>query len=342
MAELTKLFTGPSLPHITADVCTKDRYTDTLPLTLMSIAAQTKRVNQVIIYDDSVNRKDMREIEILRYAFERFDSLGIQWSVQFGYQRGQHLGHQIIQEMAQDLVWRIDDDEMADHNVLECLLSDMKQGVGAAAGLVLPPSAPVLDHPPNIITKLDTNCQWYRWGGYKECEHLYSSYLYRKGIQDFDTNLSPVAHHEETLHTYGIYKKGFKLIVDGRALTWHLRNSAGGIRTGNREDWERDEIAFQETMREYEGKKVVFLDCGMGDHVVFKKAVLPKIKEKYKDLTLALCYPDIFPGEKCISIAEGAKICNPTKHNVYKFCIDNNWKTELKYAYAKLYGVTID
>ena len=78
MAELTKLFTGPPPPHILVDVCTKDRYISTLPLTLMSIASQTKLVNQVIIYDDSVNRKDMREIEILRYAFERFDSLGIQ------------------------------------------------------------------------------------------------------------------------------------------------------------------------------------------------------------------------------------------------------------------------
>lgn len=338
------------MAHITVDCCTKDRYLTTLPQTLLSIAMQTRTPDALVLYDDSENQMDIRNNETFRYILQLFEEKKIQWQVMFGAKRGQHIGHQRIQEMAQgEFIWRIDDDEIAQPNVLETLLNRFKElgeGVGAVGGLVLVPGASIQSPTPNKITdSIDHNCQWHRWPAemstpYLEVEHLYSSYLYRKGIQDFDINLSPVAHREETLHSYGIFKKGCKVIATGEAITYHFRSSSGGIRTGKSEDWYHDEVAFQETLREYNGKKVCFLDCGKGDHVIFK-TLLPKIKEKYKEITLAVCYPDIFPDEKCISIAEGLKICNPEKHNIYKWCIDHNWRDELKYAYAEMYGVEI-
>jgi hypothetical protein len=251
----------------------------------------------------------------------------------------------MIQDKATDLVWRIDDDEVAEPTVLQILELRMLNGVGAVAGLVIPPGTIKQDFPPNTIKNIDNgNCQWFYWpnSDIKEVEHLYSSYLYRKGIQEFDLSLSCVAHREETLHTYGIYRKGYKLIVDPAAVTYHFRASTGGIRaSGQKEDWDRDEIAYRETLREYEGHKICYLDSGMGDHIVFR-SILPKIKEKYKDVVLAVCYPELFPGENCISLAEGQKLCNPDRHNIFKYCIDKGWKDkEIKYAYAELYGVEI-
>jgi hypothetical protein len=315
--------------HITAGICTKDRYNE-LSLCLLSIINQTRPVNKLIIYDDSVNRVDLREEQIFKYLFYLLESKKIEWSVLYGARRGQHIGHQYIQREALELVYRLDDDEVAEANVLEKLESHFLQPksygrVGAVAGLVIDPRAPTGEFKPNLISTVDSgNCQWYRWHGIKDAEHLYSSYLYKKGIQDFDTNLSPVAHREETLHTYGIFKKGYRLIVDSTAVTYHFRAESGGIRSeGKQEHYYRDEIAFQEILREYEGTKVCFLDSGMGDHLVFK-SILPKIKEKYPNVILAVCYPELFPGEICISLDEGFKICNPERHNIFKWCIDHH------------------
>jgi hypothetical protein len=335
------------MAHVTVDVCTKDRYLTTLPLTLVSIANQTRKPDYVVIYDDSSNPIDIGANETLRYVFQMFDTKGIKWRHIWGQKRGQHIGHQVIQDMAQELVWRIDDDEIAEPNVLEILLSQFGERVGAVGGLVLMPGSGVDICKPNkikdAIENKPYNCQWHYWKGPDtavEVEHIYSSYLYRKGIQDFDINLSPVAHREETLHSYGIFKKGFKLVIDSKAITWHYRAGSGGIRTGNQEDWFRDEIAFHETMRLYDGEIVCFLDSGKGDHLVFK-SILPKIKQKYKKVTLAVVWPDIFPEEQTINDKEGVKICNPLKHNISKWMIDHNWRDELKYAYAEMYGVEI-
>jgi hypothetical protein len=317
-------------------------------MTLISVINQTRTPDKIILYDDSKNRADLRTHQIYQYVFQLMASKKIEWEVLFGQQRGQHIGHQLIQASARELVWRIDDDEIAEPNVLEILEKHLQNPeVGAAAGVVILPLTPRMDWPPNTLENINNgNCQWYRWEGVKEVEHLYSSYLYRKGVQDFDINLSPKAFREETLHTYGILKKGLKLVVDGSAVTYHFQSSKGGIRSEDEDERARqmflhDEIAFQEILREYDGHKICFLDCGMGDHLVFK-SILPKIKEKYKDVTLAVCYPELFPEEKCISIAEGAKICNPDRHNIFKWCIDHDWKDrEIKYAYAQMYGVEI-
>lgn len=331
------------MPHITADICTKDRY-DSLAVALMSIAMQTRKPDKLIIYDDSKFRADLRSRKLFTNIFDVLNVNKIEWEVVFGANRGQHWGHQIIQDRAKELIWRIDDDEVAQPTVLEILERHLLDpACGAAAGLVLPPSYETRDWPANTITNTEQgNCQWYKWAGLKECEHLYSSYLYRKGIQNYELNLSRVAHREETLHTYGIFKKGYKLIVDPRAITYHFRATEGGIRgEGQLADWQHDEIAFHEILNEYEGHKVCYLDSGMGDHIVFK-SILPKIKEKYKDVTLAVCFPELFPEEKCISLAEGQQICNPDRHNVFKWCIDHGWgRKEIKYAYAEMYGVEI-
>jgi hypothetical protein len=338
------------MPHVTVDICTKDRY-EQLPLTLVSIAMQTRKPDKVIIYDDSSQGTPLPEIETIRYALQLLDSKKIDYYIIWGKKLGQHHGHQIIQkDFSKELIWRIDDDEIAEPNVLEVLLSNMQEGVGGVAGLVIPPDAEYRDCPATHVVDSTVNCQWFRWEGKKEVEHFYSSYLYRKGISDFNLNLSPVAHREETLHSYGMFKKGYKLIVDASAVTYHFRSGKGGIRaSGKQQDWEQDELIFQEQLREHGifgfKEKNFVLDCGMGDTIVFK-SLLPQIKEKYKDYKLIfyVCCPELFKGEglDLRSIAEAyQRLGNLDRFNIFRWGIDRHWRREIKYAFAEMYGVSI-
>jgi hypothetical protein len=333
--------------HILAEICTRGRYDSTLPSALISLAQQTRKVDGFVLLDDNPEseRWDLRNVEIYQYIFKLFDSKGIPWKVVFGGGRGIAVGHQKCQDMAKTLVFRFDDDVILEPNALEVLESNMTEGVGAVAGLVLWPNGAVKkDCGPNLISHFKTGgnqTQWFLWDGVKtDNEHLYSCFLYRKGINTYDTELTPaVCDKEDTLFSYGIFKKGYKLVIDSQARMWHFRCSTGGIRSGKKEDFQRDTARFYEILREYNNEFFALLNVGKGDHLVFK-SILPKIKERYKKVTLAVCYPEIFPEEETISVAEGQKLCHPEKHDIYTWCARNNWTESLALAYAKMYGIT--
>ena len=245
-------------------------------------------------------------------------------------------------------IWRLDDDQIPEPNVLEILLSHVGEGVGAVGGWVLGPSP--LDAPPNVqslISNPDVNVQWFRHHGRRtfDVEHLHATFLYRRGVEKYNLFLSPAAHREETLFSYGLKRQGYKLIVDTGAVTWHFPGATGGIRSHAQhpEYWQNDEKLFWQQLNEWGVNgapiKYVVLDAGRGDHVVVK-SLLPRLKEKYKpSLTLATCYPDIFDGEvPQISIAEAQqRLGNLDRYNIYKFCIDRNWTGSLADAYAEMY-----
>lgn len=68
--------------------------------------------------------------------------------------------------------------------------------------------------------------------------------------------------------------------------------------------------------------------------------------EKYgKDITLAVCYPEVFKAEaeqgvKLISIGEAqAKYTNIEAYNIYGWMQARNWKNNLTAAYRGMYGI---
>lgn len=317
---------------ILAFVATKDRYTSTLPLTIQSILNQTLKPDKLLIYDDSKNKIDLRSLPTFKYLFDQLDHYGIEWAVLYGKGLGQHFGHQIANTADSDLVWRLDDDNVAEARVLETLYKFIQPGVGAVGGLVLTPNAKFL--PKNFVNTYEENIQWFRWVGVKEVSHLYSSFLYRSKVVDYELSLSSAAHREETIFTRRLGKK-FKLLATGDCTTWHYRNPEGGIRHNNQEDWYRDETIFRELLAREEGNLIVYLNSGMGDHVCFN-SILPKLKTKYKTIRIFSCFPELIdhPSE---SLAVGNGITVPTLHDIYKYMIDQSWKGELKDAYEKMY-----
>lgn len=326
-------------PTVLCSISTKDRY-DILPLAIQSVCSQTVVPNKLVIFDDG-EHKDLRKMDTYGYLFKLLDSKRIAWEVIYGGRKGQHHNHQIANKMKFDYVWRLDDDEFAESNVLETLLSHMKDDVGAVAPAVIMPGG---EHKGGTNKIEDIfhapNLQWGTNQGVHEVDHLYSSFLYRAGIVDFCTDLSPVAHREETIFSHELKRKGYKLVVDTNVVIYHYRQATGGIRAHNNEwFYEHDEKIFMKKFAEW-GYKICTLNSGLGDHLAFSN-ILPKLIEKYEMVILGCCFPQVFEGYNVKVIPVGAvEKVNP--ENIYEWMIKNDWNKSLTEAYSKMYGVDYD
>lgn len=338
--------------NVTAEVSTKNRY-EVLSQALLSLALQSFKPQHLYIFDDSENPpRDANELvqkfPAYGQVFQLFQEYKIAWEWKYAEKRGQHYSHQAAQKIAKtDWVFRFDDDEVLEPDVLKRLVYHVREDVGAVGGLVLPPQP--LSLPPeaaNIISDLGRpNIQWFTQPPrVVEVDHLYSSFLYRRGLVDYELSLSPAAHREETLLTYGLKRKGYKILVDTSVITWHFRAATGGIRSHHDPNfWEQDERIFQSKLLEWgvncEPTKPIVLDSGRGDHVIVK-SLLPRLKEKYGKILLATCFPDIFEGEPQISIAEAyQRFGNLERFSIYKWCIDHQWTGNLVEAHERMYGL---
>ena len=248
----------------------------------------------------------------------------------------------------------MDDDNVAEPDVLEKLLGNMKEGVGAVGGVVLFPDKPVF--PGNIASSmiedylLKPNKQWSSFNGLAEVDHLYNTFLYRTEaakVKGYCLDLSPVGHREETIFTYEMKRAGWKILIDPTAITWHLRCGTGGIRSYSESElWHHDEILFRKKVTEEWGIKPInyklfVLNNGLGDHLIFK-SILPKLQEKYKDnkFLLGCCYPEVFAdsGIELMSIRDATFLCDIEKYSIYRFMIEQNWKKHISEAYEALYS----
>lgn len=337
--------------RVTIGIPTKNRY-DKLVMTLQALAFQMHQEMHIIIIDDSDNPTDLRTIPVYQNVFELFNAHGITFELEYGQKRGQHLSHQRIQEKATtDWIWRIDDDEIPEPDVLHALLFNALTwpNVGAVGGLVLHPNP--ADLPTTCVSSItdpNQNVQWFRHPVEHtfEVDHLHSTFLYRRGVVKYNPFLSPAAHREETLFTYDLKRQGLRILVDTSVKTWHFRDGQGGIRSHmNPQFWEDDEKLFISKLAEWgvtgDTTKYIVLDAGRGDHILVK-SLLPRLKEKYPKIVAATCYRDIFNGDiEQISIAEARmRLGNLDRFNVYRWCQEHNWTGELAGAYEKMLELT--
>lgn len=320
---------------ILCSIATYKRYDSTLPLVLQAVALQTRKPDKVIIFDDNPEPIDIREnhvyVSILNLLMQR----GIEWQVIYAPQRGQHHIHQLANGIEEfDWVWRVDDDCVPEANVLENLAKHIDWDVGAIGGDILTPG---LSFDTSKSTgKIDDiydepNLQWSQIKEKKEVMHLHCSFLYRSGVHDYHLALSRVAHREETLFTFGLYQKGYKVLIIPNATSWHYKNPKGGIRDNqSAECFMKDEQIFRNVLK-YKDKTIIVLDAGMGDHVVFSH-VLPDIKNP----EVFSCYPELVPGR---SIAEAKALFGDElgQYNIYGKMSRWKWKDSLEKAYRKLY-----
>jgi hypothetical protein len=318
---------------VLCSIATRGRYQTTLPLALNAIINQTKLPDKLVIFDDNDEPEDVRNNNIYQHLFSIMDYKGIKWEWVYAAKKGQHHIHQLANRMGYDWVWRVDDDAIPEPNVLAELYSWINDDVGAIGGAIL--TLPVNPDTSNNTGKIEDidkepNIQWAEIKKLKEIEHLHCSFLYRAGVHDYNLGLSRVAHREETLFTYGLYLKGYKILAAPHANTWHLKNPQGGIRSeSNQQLYHHDELIFRNTLA-YKDKKIVVLNVGMGDHIVFKNVL--------KDITNAevfTCFPDIVPGRP---ISEAMSLFGDIDQwSIYKKMAEWNWTDSLEKAFRKLY-----
>jgi hypothetical protein len=344
---------------VTATISTKDRYFSTLPLAISAIVSQTVPPEKFILFDDGEHR-DLRGVTPYNSLFRMLDWKKIQWQVAFGERKGQVANHTLALNLAQTpFVWRLDDDNVPEPDCLEKLLPHLKdERVAAVGGLVLfpvgiSPRGPHLEGTIEDIFNPFGNLQWYSWQGPPEdVDHLYSTFVYRteaaKKAGGYPQDLSPIGHHEETTFSYQMKRAGYRLLIEPRALTWHLRDDQGGIRSYKDQNlWARDSEVFLRRLKEWGVKTreyaVAVLDNGIGDHVVFRR-LLPEFREKNpgKVVIIAACYPEVFEGIEGIRLvsidqAKGA-IGSIEKFDVYRWG-DKHHAASLEDAFRGIYGL---
>jgi len=319
--------------QILCSVATRGRYQTTLPLVLSAIINQTRLPDKLVIFDDNDEPQDMRENPMYRHLFAMMDTKGLKWEWLFAEKKGQHHIHQKANTMGYDWVWRCDDDAIPEPNVLEQLCSYIDTTVGAIGGSIL--TLPHIFDTSKSTGKikdidLEPNIQWGNIYVTKEVEHLHCSFLYRAGIHDYNLGLSRVAHREETLFTWGLKQKGYKILAVPNAVTWHFKNPEGGIRSETKQEmFAHDEQIFRNFLQ-YRDSNIIVLNCGLGDHIVFNS-----ILDSIPNPMVFGCYPEIIP---CRSIAEAKSLFGDLDQwNIYKKMDQWKWTDSLENAYKKLY-----
>lgn len=352
-----KHFFYSNFADVTCEISTLDRQFTTLPLAIMSVINQKLKPKKLLIFVDNYNAIDLRQHSIYLNLFAMLDASGIQWTVLPGQDAGQVENHQKALDIADtEYIWRLDDDNYAEPDVLEKLMRNFFVEVGAVGGSVL--------HPMNLndntdalastnISDINTsaNLQWTRGSGVVKTDHLYSTFVYRRiaGKHGYCKELSKVGHREETIFTHEMKREGWFLYIDRSAVTWHLRENTGGIRKlGQADMWAADEAVFQRKIQEWgvehTNRRWINMDCGIGDNWMFKM-ILEQIMAKYAGdrITIATAHPDVFHdvrGVDVVSVAEGKVALGQERFdamNVYAWCYNNEWDRNLIEAMKKLY-----
>lgn len=322
--------------RILCSISTKNRYETYLPMAIMSVVNQTRLPDKLIIYDDNDEPKDLNSIVIYKHLFHILITHGVKVWVEIGAKKGQHYNHQRANESEFDAVWRLDDDCIAESDVLEKLEKQLTSDVGAVGGSIITPSSGNYLEASSDIDGLDKpNKQWNIIAETEEVEHLHCSFLYRPKIVDYNLTLSKKAHREETMFTYALHCKGYKILITP-CITWHLKSETGGIRSDNNvTDYEHDEIIFNNWLFYIKsGKKLFVVSGGVGDNYAFLQAIdLPE------NAIIATVYPWIYEelGYQTISIEIAESLVDIKKYDIYHWAVQNNWNGSLIDGFKKIY-----
>lgn len=249
---------------ITVLLTTCDRYDSTLPICLMSIINQTRLPDRIVLVDDSRNtiNKSFYSNKIIKYLLVLIKNKNISIDYFYGEKKGQVPALQLgLNKIDDGWVLKTDDDNVLDANVLERFESEIKNDIGAISCLILDENSIFRsDKDVRMSSKIEDlySCFNVQMVGIqndkpKFVEHIYSNYFFRRDLADnYPTELQPYSLREDTIFTYSIFRKGFKLLILPDVKIYHLGgdNYSGNRQWGNKY-WEKNEIFFLQKLKEW-------------------------------------------------------------------------------------------
>ena len=248
---------------ITVIISTRGRYHTTLPLCLMSILNQTHSPIEVILVDDN-DIKEFYDISINKEILKLFKLKNIDFSYFYGESKGQVYAQKIgIDNSKTDWIFRTDDNNILESDVLETLKNSISFNVGAVSCLILNnigDSQRKLEYKLDVYNEIKNiysifNIQMCHKQDkiLKKVEHIYSNYLFKKDIIESDITLdfSPAGHREDTVFTYEIYRKGYDLVINPNCIIYHLNDKKGGNRIYQDEQIYINEKRFIQRMKDW-------------------------------------------------------------------------------------------
>jgi len=247
---------------ITVSITTKNRYYNTLSMSLLSVINQSLPPYEIILVDDN-EVKDFYNIDMYKNFIKLMKLKNIKFSYYHGLNKGQVYAQQIALEHCKtDWLFKMDDDNILDFNVLEILSNTVNDKTGAVSGLIIgcdldnnrPPDedGPIYNKLEYIFSNFNIQMCRNQNDDIKKCEHLYSNYLFNtKIVESYPLEFSPSGHREDTVFTYEIFKKGYDLLVNPKSITYHLNNKSGGNNTHNFEKIVKNEELFIKRLEEW-------------------------------------------------------------------------------------------
>jgi hypothetical protein len=333
------------------------RYLTTLPLTVQSILSSIDNPQQLLIYQDGEQSFDFNTHPLWKFIFTMASNKQIEVNVvkTGGGQGMVRCWADANRATKHRLIWRVDDDMVVEPTTLSLLCETWdKEKPGAISGIVAGPGQ-ILPCPPWADGKMRRNnfCpQNHSNATVKDVEFLVSSYIYDKTIGSwYPLELSPMAHTEDIQHSHEIFRKGHKLIIDNRALTWHYSYPQGGCREMKDSDItgqgrQHDDNVFikycdERNIAEGTQPLVIPIGHGYGDAIVFRN-VLDKILPYYKKpVYIATNFPKVFEGINGVltcSFSDALAIgLNSLEISIYNYMARTNWKGHISDAYISMF-----
>jgi glycosyltransferase involved in cell wall biosynthesis len=249
---------------ITVLLTTCDRYDSTLPLCLMSIVNQTRLPDRIVLVDDSrdTSNNPFYSNNTIKYLLVLMKNKNISIDYFYGEKKGQVPALQLgLNKIDDGWVFKTDDDNVLDPNVLERFESEIKNDIGAISCLILDESSITRsDNDVWMSSKIEDvySCFNVQMVGIqnnepKFVEHIYSNYFFSRDLADnYPIELQPYSLREDTIFTHNIFRKGFKLLILPDVKIYHLGgdNNSGNRQWGNKY-WEKNELFFLQKLKDW-------------------------------------------------------------------------------------------
>lgn len=276
---------------ITVFLTTCDRYDTTFPLSLLSILNQTRLPDKILIVDDS-KKKEFYNNSIVKQLLTLANWKKVPIDYLHGESKGQvpalRLG---LNEISDGWVYKMDDDNILESNVLEIFEKNIDDSIGGMSGVILDKSAlsrtegqiMMSSKIEDIYSHFNIQMVGIQSSTPKEVEHIYSNYFFRRDLAGYwPEQYEPSSHREDTTFTYQIFRKGYKLVVFPEVIIYHMNN---GEKTGNRqygkEYTDNNEKVFLKKLEEwsvipdklqiYEDSKRIYTTKNKTNYVIIEK-----------------------------------------------------------------------